>query len=348
MRSLEAIVRLAALSVLSCLCIPQSAQANALLDQGIHAYQTQNYTEAARLLTEAEGSNFDDPYLHYYLANSLAKLSRMNEATKHYKLAIDMSHDAKLTAYCQQALSSQAPAPIRPAKIELSEEKRIAPPPKVSPEIERASQLPQVYMYLCGCPLCHRVESMINALHVEYGDKVSFIRVMKDATDHETQAVIKTYNITECPTVLLFNNQGALVNTFTKVMPEQTVRNQISALSTTTNYTHMATTQDAHLLATRKAIVDELNGRIAADRVRIDNEIESLHALQAQDEEIARSSSRSGRVMSPINYAEKIRILETDFSRRKIEYINDADSRLRAAGIQESATEIVPRSNFQD
>ncbi len=86
---------------------PDSAIAgNEFLDKAIAAYNAGNYNEAMGLLGEAESRDFNDPVLHYYLANTLSHLDSKEEAIKEYKIALAMQPDGQMAAYCHDALKA--------------------------------------------------------------------------------------------------------------------------------------------------------------------------------------------------------------------------------------------------
>ena len=281
-------------------------------DKGVAAYNAGEYREAIKLLGDAKATDFTNPLLHYYLANALLKLGAKESALKEYKLARDLQPDGQMADYCEAAIQKLSPPlPKSPAESgktadDQSGKSTSASTTKeneassaqssstsssktadggkpsadagksASPEAKPASQKPQVFCYLCGCPLCHRVELMITDLHTKYGDQITFIRTMRNTMDEATSQIMQKYNVHECPTVLLFDNHGKKIQEYTEVISEEQVCRDLAALAKTSEFTRLSGTLDKRLAGTRNAIVSEVYARLAADRLRLDNEINEL------------------------------------------------------------------------
>lgn len=97
-------LRALAFSWLSSLYLSPAIAGSEFLDKAIAAYNAGNYNEAMGLLGEAESRDFNDPVLHYYLANTLSHLDSKDEAIKEYKIALAMQPDGQMAAYCHDAL----------------------------------------------------------------------------------------------------------------------------------------------------------------------------------------------------------------------------------------------------
>jgi tetratricopeptide (TPR) repeat protein len=86
------------------LCLSPAIGASEFLDKAIAAYNAGKYSEAMGLLGEAESRDFNDPVLHYYLANTLSHLDAKEEAIKEYKIALAMEPEGQIAQYCHDAL----------------------------------------------------------------------------------------------------------------------------------------------------------------------------------------------------------------------------------------------------
>jgi tetratricopeptide (TPR) repeat protein len=90
--------------LLLCLYQIPAFAASEFLKKAIAAYDAGQYNDAMGLLGEAESRDFNDPVLHYYLANTLARLDSKQEAVKEYKIALAMEPDGQMAQYCHDAL----------------------------------------------------------------------------------------------------------------------------------------------------------------------------------------------------------------------------------------------------
>lgn len=80
--------------------------ASAALDSGIKEYNAGNYQRAIGLFGQAESTDFNNPVLHYYLANALAKTNKIPDALKQYKVAMAMEPTGQLANYCRDAIAA--------------------------------------------------------------------------------------------------------------------------------------------------------------------------------------------------------------------------------------------------
>lgn len=83
-----------------------AASANELLAKAIREYNRGNYPIAIGLFGQAESTEFNNPLLHYYLANALAKTNQKADAIKEYKVALAMAPQGQIATYCKQGLSA--------------------------------------------------------------------------------------------------------------------------------------------------------------------------------------------------------------------------------------------------
>jgi tetratricopeptide (TPR) repeat protein len=87
--------------------IPPAAFAtNPVLDKAIKAYHSGNYALSIGLFGQAATTEFNNPILHYYLANALAKTNQTKDAIKEYKIALAQEPDGQIANYCKEALAA--------------------------------------------------------------------------------------------------------------------------------------------------------------------------------------------------------------------------------------------------
>jgi len=336
-------------------CCPATLASSPALDKAIASYDAGKYTEAISLLDQAKATDFRDPVLHYYLANALLKVGAKAKAVDEYRLAQDLEPGGKIAQYCEAALRSLLPAPSKTTTAVLTtakKSKESEAEAQANAEAEAAkkirSQKPSVFVYLCGCPLCHRVEVMITDLHAKLGDQVTFKRTVKGATNASTEQLMKNYQVSTCPTVLLFDGQGKMVCQYSGVIEETKVWKDVTAMAASSNFTRLTGTDDQRLTNARNAIVSEVIGRVAADRLRIDNEIRDLQNAASEDpERRAVAPAQNRQRISPVT-GRKIQDLKSDFARRKQEWFDEAEARLRSLGLTGSASKISRQDEEDD
>jgi len=340
-----------ALSLVSLFCSQPTLADSPFLTSGIDAFKKGNYSEALGLLGAAKPLEFDNPVWHYYMANSLFKLNQKAEAIKEYKLAFDLAPQGQLKQYCQSALQSLDPSYAIPAKRETGEpaKSEVKNPMNRIPVI--ASQRPQVVSVVCGCPLCRRLDMMMTDLQYKYGDRVKFTRTQMPTPgtreglelDSHLTEFFQKYSVQKCPTVMVFNNQGAMQHVFTEFIPAEDlmkVVDEVAKASPATQFTKMD--DDDKIASQRKTIVDDLNGKVAEDQLRLDEEIKQIEKdadVQPPDQRV--SVGRRGRGVYgqdqqvqnndyPEEVKNKIRALRDDSDRRKREWTRVAEEKIHA------------------
>jgi tetratricopeptide (TPR) repeat protein len=85
---------------------PQMSESESYFQDGINAYNSGNFTIALRYLSAATSSEFNNPLLHYYLANTLLELHRPDEAMRQYNMSYTLDPDSSVANYCKLAMSS--------------------------------------------------------------------------------------------------------------------------------------------------------------------------------------------------------------------------------------------------
>jgi tetratricopeptide (TPR) repeat protein len=359
---------------ISCLSTPVFAS----YEDGVQAYKDGKYAEAIKLFNAAKATDFRSGSLHYYLANALVRVNSKAEALKEYKLALDLEPESQIAAYCQAAISSLAQPPARPAgekglqPASQAISERSAPPTiaKMALQTREANrQPPQVLVYLCGCPLCPRIDAIITSLEGQYGDKVNFIRKTLDSqnqgypntrqgsqfTPNQLQYGMggprQLLGSVECPSISLIGERGGMAGELHKNATEGEIREAIANLAQSSDFSRMANTKDSHLLSTRNDIVNELNARISADRVRVNSEIKALRQAyldQLQQNRFGRNNQLAAtapnrdesKIPVDIETQAKINSLEAEFDRRKREWRAEAEKRLQALGLKSTAGDL--------
>ncbi len=76
------------------------------LKKGIEAYTVGDYNKAAGQFGAAESSEFNNPLLHYYLANTLIHLKDRDGAIREYRIAYALDPDGDIGRECHLALSA--------------------------------------------------------------------------------------------------------------------------------------------------------------------------------------------------------------------------------------------------
>jgi hypothetical protein len=109
---LAAVLRALALTLASCLFWVQPGMAaSEILNKGIKAFNSGHYQKAIGLLGQAETSEFNNPVLHYYLANALSKVNQKPDAIKEYKIAMALQPEGQMSQYCTAALEALGALP---------------------------------------------------------------------------------------------------------------------------------------------------------------------------------------------------------------------------------------------
>ena len=84
--------------------VPALCSASEYIDAGMTFYDAGDYKKAAQYFYTFAKKSPHDAEARYYLANSLVKLGRMQEAFVQYQAAIALKSDSEVADYCRQAL----------------------------------------------------------------------------------------------------------------------------------------------------------------------------------------------------------------------------------------------------
>lgn len=80
--------------------------ANADLDDGIRKHNAGHYSEALAAFGAAESAEFNNPVLHYYMADSYNRLRQTSDAIREYRVARSLQPKGQLASYCESALKA--------------------------------------------------------------------------------------------------------------------------------------------------------------------------------------------------------------------------------------------------
>lgn len=108
------------------------------LKEGIKAFKAGEFKNAIGLLGSAQSTDFNNPLLHYYMANAFVRLSRREPAIREYRIAYALAPDQEVGQNSKRALVAlgvgsfeEGPpsTPIKKGEFEL---------PKKDPAFEKA------------------------------------------------------------------------------------------------------------------------------------------------------------------------------------------------------------------
>ena len=85
-------------------------------------------------------------------------------------------------------------------------------PPKVDRIQQPSSQQPVIYAYLDGSPASDRAVPILADLQTQFGDKINFVRGHRGG--NANFGLLSENKVTQCPTILLFDNQGRMIKKF--------------------------------------------------------------------------------------------------------------------------------------
>jgi len=166
----------------------QSIADNPVLQRGIKEYNAGNYNKALGLLGEAESAEFDNPVLHYYMANTLAHVDQKVKAIKEYKIALAIQPNGQLATYCHNALKALG-AETAMGKGGFD---------------DTQNQKPEIAIVTDYGPLSQQMRPVFADLKQRYGDQAVFTQITPDAIDRKAKSILQHYKISEYPTVLFF------------------------------------------------------------------------------------------------------------------------------------------------
>jgi hypothetical protein len=75
------------------------------MTKGVQDYKTGHYADAAKNLSAAVKSDFNDPILHYYLGSSYVRLQQKDAAIREFRIAFALQPDEEVGRLSKQALA---------------------------------------------------------------------------------------------------------------------------------------------------------------------------------------------------------------------------------------------------
>lgn len=303
-----------------------SALAGSPMDEGIAEFNAGHYDKAVTLFGEAEPTNFNDPVFHYYLGSALVKVNAKPDAIKQFKLALDLEPTGKVADYCKKALEN------------LSDKKT-----KGGHDRDHLNgtggQTPQVFAVECGCPLCDRLNVILADVHRLYGDRVQITRfeplenhrAYLTAEQAKNQAIVDRYNVSQCPTVLFFGDDGQLANQMSGVITDADMWRQVRAI---TEHAQGPAAVDPKVLDMRTTIMREAEAKVADSKREEEDELQ--HLKTRADQDISDLSGYRGRAYGiqqiEMDLNRRTNQIRADFEKRQQQIMDEANNRINSIG----------------
>ena len=301
--------------------------------QGVAAFRQGKYADALGLFDRAKAKSFDDPLLHYYLASTYIKLNYKDNAIQEYKMTMVLDPNGKLAPLCATALRSRGAS----SDAQDHPSKAIAKPsPAVSkvqsPQESTASgDKPTLVTYTCNRePECLRVNMLVADLRSKFGNRLLY-KSLANVSDHGTSW--GRHDLRKCPVIMFVHGEGQTANTFKANIKEEDL---IHAISAVTKFKPSST--NCFLADKSQAILDDVAARIAADEVRVKQQIANIKKVGSEQSDSGQVSfGRSLATSSNGGESDrKIQVIQEDFERRKKEWYNHALNQLK--GLQSSGS----------
>jgi tetratricopeptide (TPR) repeat protein len=293
------------------------------MEEGIAEFNAGHYDKALGLFGAAEPTNFNDPVFHYYMGSALIKLNHKPDAIKQFKLALDLEPTGQVADYCKKALEN------------LSDPKTKGPGGKGDAAID--SQTPHIFSAECGCPLCDRLDAVLNDVRKVYRERLVITRCVQVGKNswipHEDAAknlaIMDRYHVNDCPTLLFFSDEGTLVARMSGPMAESDVWKQVQNLTLHTKPSSITPAGDPKVDAMRMAIMRESEAKLNDSKNLEEQELRQLDTRLEQDRadlfgvrgawnQISQLQSECERRKAQIR---------SDFQKRRQQIIEDAKSR---------------------
>jgi len=100
--------------------------------------------------------------------------------------------------------------------------------PDFKVEVLQAGKPVVVDFYATWCGPCKALAPRLDQLAGEFGDRIKFVAVNID----QAQALAAQFNVSGVPTLLFFNADGTLTTTSVGLLPAETLRAKLEALTT--------------------------------------------------------------------------------------------------------------------
>ena len=112
--------------------------------QGLADYNSKNYGDAKKTLSSYLQTNPNDYKAHFYLANSLVKLGKLDDASSEYKKVLTLTPDSKTGTASMQAFNKIAD--MHSENIAKTPTIAHLPPPPTAQITQNLSQFPQTQL----------------------------------------------------------------------------------------------------------------------------------------------------------------------------------------------------------
>lgn len=97
--------------------------------------------------------------------------------------------------------------------------------------VAQASGKPQIIKFSSTmCLECKEVEKVLKEILPKYSDKVEYTSIIVDSRDDMKNAMIKKYNVTLVPTVIMLNSDGTQYKRIESAIPKEQLEQCIQGL----------------------------------------------------------------------------------------------------------------------
>lgn len=97
--------------------------------------------------------------------------------------------------------------------------------------IAQATGKPQIIKFSSTmCLECQEVEKVFKELLPKYQDKVAYTEIIVDSRDDMKNNMIKKYNVTLVPTIIMLNSDGTQYKRIESAIPKDEMENYIKGL----------------------------------------------------------------------------------------------------------------------
>lgn len=197
--------------------------------RGVAAYNKGNYSEALGLFGAAQPQNSENPVYHYYLGNCYVKQNLKKDAIREYKLARDLQPNSQISRYCETALQSleaSVAAGVPGGTTGSSAKVGTVGSANTNSVAGNAPWHPPQVIIFTGddCPLCDKAEITAMQTLGRYINRLTIVRIDRNATDPKTEELVRKYKVTTIPTIDLVDKDGKLYREYAEnINPEYLV-----------------------------------------------------------------------------------------------------------------------------
>lgn len=102
---------------------------------------------------------------------------------------------------------------------------------KTTSTVAEASGKPRIIKFSSTmCSECKEVEKVFKEILPKYSDKVEYTSIIVDSRDDMKNAMIKKYNITLVPTIIMLNSDGTQCKRIESAIPKEQMEQYIQEL----------------------------------------------------------------------------------------------------------------------